>query len=286
MVLSYGLGSVGFLLIDSAGVRHLPLTTRSKCFSSSNQAFNALLFLHRHVLFVDLGDMATTVRARRGQKLPVVLSIEEVRAVLAQLQGTRRLMVELIYGGGLRLTEFVQLRVKDIDFDAGTLTVRAGKGDKDRVTLLPRRVHPDLREHLEKVKALHEQDLAVGAGEAPLPDALGRKYPSAGREWAWQFVFPSSTLAPDAETRTIRRWHAAGATVQKAMKAAVRKAGIAKPASPHTMRHSFATHLLIQGVDIRRIQQLLGHKSVETTMIYTHVLVTVAPAVHSPLDSL
>lgn len=249
--------------------------------STQNQAFNALLFLHRHVFCIDLGDMAATVRARRGQKLPVVLSIEEVRAILAQLTGTRRLMVELIYGG-LRLTELTQLRVKDLDFDASTITVRSGKGDKDRVTLLPQRLQPDLREHLKKVKDLHERDLAAGAGEAPLPDALRRKYPNAGREWAWQFAFPSLKLAVDSETKTIRRWHVAGATVQKAMKAAVRKAQIAKPASVHSMRHSFATHMLMRGIDMRRIQELLGHKSIETTMIYTHVLPTIAPDLRSP----
>jgi integron integrase len=254
--------------------------------STQNQAFNALLFLHRHVLCIDLGDMAATVRARRGQKLPVVLSIDEVRAILAQLTGTRRLMVEMIYGGGLRLSELRQLRVKDIDFDASTIAVRSGKGDKDRVTLLPQRLQPVLREHLQKVRTLHERDLTAGAGEALLPDALRRKYPNAGREWAWQFAFPSSKLAVDAETKTIRRWHVAGATVQKAMKAAVRKAQITKPASVHTMRHSFATHLLMRGIDMRRIQELLGHKSIETTMIYTHVLPTIAPDLRSPLDQL
>ncbi|MBM3317759.1 MAG: integron integrase [Candidatus Eisenbacteria bacterium] len=263
------------------------LATRGRASASTqNQAFNALLFLHRHVLLVDLGDMGATVRARRGERLPLVLSVDEVRSVFAQLQGTRRLMLELVYGCGLRLSELIRLRVKDIDFDAGALTVRCGKGDKDRVTLLPRRLQPDLREHMKKVQALHESDLAAGAGEAPLPDALRRKYPAAGREWAWQFIFPSAKLAPDVPARTIRRWHAAEATVQKAMKTAVRRSAIAKPASVHTLRHSFATHLLLQGVDIRRIQQLLGHKSVETTMIYTHVLPTVAPAVRSPLDAL
>jgi integron integrase len=254
--------------------------------STQNQAFHALLFLHRYVLLIDLGDMATTVRARRGQKLPVVLSVAEVRGILDQLEGTRRLMLEMVCGGGLRVSELVQLRVKDIDFDACTLTVRSGKGDKDRTTPLPARVQPELRKHLEKVRALHEQDLAVGAGEAPLPDALRRKYPNAGREWGWQYVFPPARLAPDSAAKTIRRWHASEATVQKAMKVAVRKAQIAKQASVHSLRHSYATHLLLKGVDIRRIQELLGHKSVETTMIYTHVMATVAPAVRSPLDEL
>lgn len=254
--------------------------------STQNQAFNALLFLHRHVLHDDLGDMSATLRARRGRKLPVVLSVEEVRDVLSRLEGINRLMIEMIYGGGLRVSELVRLRVKDIDFDAETITVRSGKGDKDRVTLLPRRLHDDLREHLEKVHARQKRDLAAGAGEAPLPGALRRKYPAAGREWAWQFLFPSARLALDSEEKSFRRWHVSEATVQKAMKAAVRKSKVAKPASVHTLRHSFATHLLLKGVDIRRIQQLLGHKSVETTMIYTHVLSSVAPPVRSPLDEL
>lgn len=254
--------------------------------STQNQAFNALLFLHRHVLHDDLGDMSATLRARRGRKLPVVLSVAEVRDVLSRLEGNNRLMIEMIYGGGLRVSELVRLRVKDIDFDAETITVRSGKGDKDRVTMLPRRLHDDLCEHLQRVRARHERDLAAGAGEAPLPGALRRKYPAAGREWAWQFLFPSARLAEDAEEKTFRRWHVSEATVQKAMKAAVRKSEIAKPASVHTLRHSFATHLLLKGVDIRSIQQLLGHKSVETTMIYTHVLSSVAPPVRSPLDEL
>jgi integron integrase len=214
------------------------LATRARVSASTqNQAFNALLFLHRHVLEVDLGDMSATIRARRGRKLPVVLSVDEVRAVLAQLTGNRRLMIELIYGGGLRLSELTRLRIKDIDFDAATITVRSGKGDQDRVTLLARRLQPDLQNHLQEVKTLHERDLAAGAGEAPLPNALRRKYPAAGREWAWQFVFPSSRLAVDPESRSICRWHVAEATVQKAMKAAVRKAQLTKPASVHTLRH-------------------------------------------------
>lgn len=263
------------------------LATRGKVAASTqNQAFNALLFLHRHVLFADLGDMSGTLRARRGYRLPVVLSIDEVRSILEQLTGTRRLMIELIYGTGMRLGETIRLRVKDIDFQAGVISVHSGKGEKDRITFLPARLRPALEEHLRKVKILHERDLASGAGEAPLPGALQRKYPNAGREWGWQFVFPSARLGTDAEAHAIRRWHVSPATVQKAMKSAVRKARLAKPAGVHTLRHSFATHLLVKGVDIRRIQDLLGHRNVETTMIYTHVLPSIAPEMHSPLDEL
>lgn len=253
--------------------------------STQKQAFSALLFLCRNVLFIDLKDLHDTVRARRGPKLPVVLSVEETRTILDRLKGTSRLMLELVYGGGLRVSEVVQLRIKDIDFDQATVTVRSGKGDRDRSTFLPIRVVADLRRHLNKVKALHERDVAAGAGEAPMPTALSRKYPNASREWAWQFAFPSSHLMPDGDG-TIRRWHVAAATVQKAMKAAGRKSGVPKSATVHALRHSFATHLLMKGVDIRQIQDLLGHSSVETTMVYTHVVQSMRPSLRSPLDEL
>ena len=263
------------------------LATRARVSASTqNQAFSALLFLHRHVFGEDLGDMSTTVRAKRGRKLPVVLTLDEVRVVLAQLRGKLCLMLELIYGAGLRLSELVRLRVKDIDFEAASVTVRCGKGDKDRTTLLPASLRDPLRKHLQQVKVLHEKDLAAGAGEAPLPNALKRKYPNAGREWAWQFVFPSAKLTLDHATKQICRWHVSPATVQKAMRTAVQRSGITKQASVHSLRHSFATALLQKGVDIRRIQELLGHKSVETTMVYTHVLSSMAPDVSSPLDDL
>ena len=254
--------------------------------STQNQAFHAVLFLCRHVLMLgDLGDLGGTVRARQGRRLPVVLSPEETRAVFAELKGKHRLMLELVYGGGLRVGELVRLRVKDLDFDACTVTVRVGKGDKDRVTFLPKRVVPDLERHLGEVRALHERDLRAGAGEAPLPDALERKYVNAGREWGWQFVFPSSKLDVDDEG-TVRRRHVTTAALQKAMKQAVRRSGIAKPASVHSLRHSYATALLMKGSDIRRVQDLLGHKSVETTMVYLHVLQSMAPDLESPLDEL
>ena len=185
----------------------------------------------------------------------------------------------------MRVGELVTLRVKDIDFDAGTITVRAGKGDKDRVTFLSKRLVPELRQHLEQVRALHQRDLAAGAGDAPLPGGLDRKYPNAGREWGWQFAFPSGRIEVD-DRDVLRRWHVATASVQKAMKRAVRQSGIAKPASVHSLRHGFATSLLMKGADIRRVQDLLGHRSVETTMIYTHLLQSMAPDLASPLDEL
>ena len=262
------------------------LATRKKVAAATqNQAFHGLLFLCRHVIGIELGDMPESLRAKRGPRLPVVLSVEETRAVLSQLKGTPRLMLELLYGAGLRLSELVRLRVKDIDFDAGLLTVRAAKGDKDRTTILPQRLIGPLQRHLAMVRRQHHSDLAAGAGEVWLPNALIRKYPAAGREWSWQFAFPSQKL--DAgEDGIIRRWHVSPGTVQKAMKEAVRRAGIAKPASVHSLRHSFATHLLMQGVDIRRVQDLLGHRSLETTMVYTHVVRAMAPEVRSPLDEL
>jgi len=263
------------------------LATRQRVAGSTqNQAFHALLFLHRHVLRADLGDLGTTVRAQRGQRLPVVLTIDEVRAVLSHLRGGHRLMLELVYGAGLRLTDVITLRVKDIDFASGSITIRCGKGEKDRVTLLPRRAVPALETHLRRRRQIHDRDLASGAGEAPLPSALDRKYPRAGREWGWQFVFPSAVLHSDPDSHRVYRWHVSPATVQRAMKVAVQRAGIAKPASVHTLRHSFATHLLMKGTDIRRIQELLGHKDVKTTMIYTHVMQAIAPNVTSPLDEL
>jgi integron integrase len=253
--------------------------------STQNQAFNALLFLFREGLDQPLAGLADTVRARRGRKLPVVFSRDEVKSVFSVMKGTTKLMAQLTYGGGLRLTECLRLRVKDLDFDQRRVFVRSGKGDKDRSTLLPVSLVEPLRAHLARVKELHGRDLAAGTGETRLPDALARKYPNAGREWAWQYVFPSSILSPDREDGKIRRFHCAGSSLQKAVKEAIRKAGIAKHAGVHTLRHSFATHLLEGGTNIREIQELLGHNNVETTMIYTHVMRHNAPAVRSPLDT-
>jgi integron integrase len=215
-----------------------------------------------------------------------VLSRDEVKALLSRMQGTAQLMAGVIYGGGLRVTECCRLRVKDVDFGGSLLYVRAGKGNKDRTTLLPESLKATLAAHLERVRALHQKDLAEGHGEAALPDALDRKYPNAGKEWCWQFVFPSRTLSVDPRCGKIRRHHVSDTALQKAVHDAVRSAQIAKPASVHTLRHSFATHLLLHGVDIRQIQDYLGHANVETTMIYTHVVKDLRHPATSPLDLL
>lgn len=252
--------------------------------STQNQAKSALLFLYREVLGIDLPWLTDVASARQGKRLPVVLTVAEVQAVLARVIGTRGLMLRLLYGSGLRLMECVRLRVKDVDFGQMQILVRDGKGDKDRVTMLPQSLVEPLREHLVKVRVLHRQDIAEGFGEVYLPYALDRKYPNAGREWAWQYVFPSSKRSVDPRSGVVRRHHADEKVLQRAMKSAVRAADIAKPATPHTLRHSFATHLLERGQDIRTLQELLGHTHVETTMIYTHVLNKGGRGVVSPLD--
>jgi integron integrase len=263
------------------------LATRQRVSASTqNQAFSALLLLARDVLALDLGDLSKTVRARRGPRLPAVLSVNEVAALLGELKDTFRLMAQLIYGGGLRVTEACQLRVKDFDFDQGLIFVRASKGDKDRTTLLARAAIPPLRKHLDRVRGLHDKDLTLGHGRVDLPGALAAKYPNAGREWAWQYAFPSRVLRVDPRSGEVRRWHVTDSSIQQAVKSAVRKADIAKHVGVHTLRHCFATHLLMNGVNIRRIQELLGHSSVETTMIYTHVVGTFEGATESPLDRL
>ena len=254
--------------------------------STQNQAFNAILFLFRNVLNKEVGELDTTVRAKRGQKLPVVLSVDEVRRLFEQMSGTSRLIAELLYGAGLRLMELARLRVQDIDFDMDTVFVRSGKGDKDRSTMLPSAVRERLKEHLISVKALHDKDLAAGHGAVFLPDALGRKYPNAAKKWGWQYVFPAATLSVDPLSGIVRRHHISDTAIQSALKNAVQKSGILKHATVHTLRHSFATHLLQTGVNIREVQSLLGHKNVETTMIYTHVLRDMSNAPQSPLDAL
>ncbi len=254
--------------------------------STQNQAFSALLLLFREVLRRDLEEMEQTVRAKRGRKLPTVLSVAEVQALLNAVEPEYKLMVKLLYGSGLRLMELLRLRVKDIDFDAGLITVRGGKGDKDRTTLLPESLREELRVHLAKVREWYQADLANGYGEAPLPDALARKYPHAGKEWGWQYVFPADKVAIDPADGKMRRYHVYEKTLQGAIRRAVRRAGLTKRASAHTLRHSFATHLLMNGTDIREIQELLGHKSLETTMIYTHVVRELKTRARSPLDDL
>ena len=264
---------------------HLALRQRVAS-STQNQAFNALLFLCREILNIELTDIDKAVRAKRGVKLPVVLSVDETRRLIEAATGKDRLYVQLVYGTGLRLMEAVRLRVQDIDFDGGIVFVRGGKGDKDRSTMLPEAVKQVVRQHLEEVKQLHEQDLAAGYGEVLLPDSLDRKYPNAPKKWGWQWVFPSSKLSIDPRSGRMLRHHISPTTIQKAVALAVRKAGIIKPASVHTLRHSFATHLLMNGVNIREVQDLLGHNNVETTMIYTHVMRDMTKGPKSPLDLL
>jgi len=252
--------------------------------STQNQALSALLFFYQEVLRQKIGWVEDVVRAKTPQKMPVVFSKQEASAVLAQMNGTNRLMANLLYGCGFRLMECVRLRVKDIDFGNQQILVRDGKGQKDRVTVLPSVLHDSLQRHLTRVKTLHEDDLAEGFGTVHLPFALERKYPNAHREWAWQYVFPAVKRSIDPRSGRQQRHHAAETVLQRAVKEAIRAAGISKTASCHTFRHSFATHLLENGYDIRTVQELLGHKDVSTTMIYTHVLNKPGVSVRSPLD--
>ncbi|HNX53298.1 MAG TPA: integron integrase [Pontiellaceae bacterium] len=253
--------------------------------STQNQAFSAVLFLFREVLKADLPEV-NAVRAKRGPKLPVVLTPEEVQKVFSCSEGTVGLMLRLSYGAGLRISELIRLRVQDIDFGNETLLVRSGKGDKDRATTLPASLTSELKAHLDRVRALHEADLAKGFGAVWLPGALARKYPNAPTEWKWQYVFPAKNLSVDPEGGMTRRHHVSEQILQRALKKAADAADIPKRVSIHTLRHSFATHLLMQGVNIREVQELLGHKSVETTMIYTHVVRTMSNRPKSPLDTL
>ena len=253
--------------------------------STQNQALNALVFLYEHVLEAKLGSLGEFARAQRPERLPVVLSPGEARLILEQLEeGSMRLVGQLLYGCGLRLLEGLRLRVKDVDFARLQITVRGGKGDRDRVTMLPVSVAEPLRTHLAGVRRRQAEELAAGRGEVWLPEAVGRKFPRAAREWGWQWVFPARQLSMDPESGKVRRHHVHENAVQKAMQVAVRRSGVTKKATCHTLRHSFATHLLENGYDIRTVQDLLGHKDVTTTQIYTHVMKRPGVGVRSPLD--
>jgi integron integrase len=252
--------------------------------STQNQALAALLFLYQQVLERQLDWLGNMVHAKRPKHVPVVLSREEAHRLLAHATGIPWLVCALLYGGGLRLLEALQLRVKDIDLGRREITIRRGKGQKDRRTVLPDALVEPLSRHLADVKVQHDSDLGVGAGAVALPDALALKYPSAPREWTWQWVFPATRFYRHAESGEIRRHHLHETVIQRAVRQAARAAGIPKPVTPHTLRHSFATHMLEGGYDIRTIQELLGHRDVSTTMIYTHVLNRGGCGVRSPLD--
>ncbi|MGH7652828.1 MAG: integron integrase [Gemmatimonadaceae bacterium] len=263
------------------------LATRGKVSASTqNQALHSILFLYRHVLKRDLGLVAGLTPAKRGHRLPVVLSVNEVRSVLSRMRGVPRLCASLMYGSGLRLAECSSLRVKDVDFDRAEILVRSGKGDKDRRVPLPRLAVPALRAQIERVRAQFERDQHSGVAGSALPEALERKIPHAGRDWRWQYLFPASRIYVDVDNRKRRRHHIHDTVIQRALAEAVRASGISKPASCHSLRHSFATHLLESGSDIRTIQELLGHESLRTTMIYTHVLNKGGLGVTSPADRL
>jgi integron integrase len=263
------------------------LATRDRVSSSTqNQALSALVFLYREVLGTELPWLDGVVRAKRVVRLPLVLTREEVRVILGELNGTPWLMLSLMYGSGLRLLECARLRIKDVDFARGEITVRDGKGGKDRRTMIPLALTAPLAAQVERVQRLHDRDLNRRLGSVALPDGIERKYPRAAWELGWQWVFPATRLHLDRRTGRYQRHHLHETVVQRAMKDAVRRTGIAKPASCHTLRHSFATHLLEAGYDIRTIQELLGHSDVSTTMIYTHVLGRGARGVRSPIDGM
>ena len=252
--------------------------------STQNVARSALVFLYRDVLNTPLPPLDGIAPAKRPERLPVVFTRTEVQAILEQMEGTPHLMASLLYGSGLRLMECLRLRVKDIDLEMHQITLRDGKGQKDRITMLPRAAREPLQRQLERAEALFGDDLAAGTANVFLPDALGRKYPNASREWGWQWVFPAKSLSTDPRSGKVRRHHLGEESLQRAVKAAIGKAGIAKHGSCHTLRHSFATHLIEDGYDIRTVQELLGHADVRTTMIYTHVLNRGGRGVRSPLD--
>lgn len=264
---------------------HLAVARRVSA-STQNQALAALLFLYREVLGIDLPWLENVTRAKRSRRLPVVLSQSETTRLLRNVQGTEGLIIRMLYGTGMRLMEALRLRVKDLDFDRSEITIRQGKGDKDRRVMLPESLRDDLAFILEERRRWHERDVACGLADVDLPDALARKMPSARRAWIWQYVFASPNHSTDPRTGLIRRHHLHEDRIGRALRTAARKARINKRATPHVLRHSFATHLLENGHDIRTVQELLGHKDVETTMIYTHVLNRGGRCVSSPLDGL
>ena len=253
--------------------------------STQNQALSAILFLYRHVLHIELEFPADTIRPEKSRRIPVVLTKEEAVAIISRMNGLSKLMTKILYGSGLRLMECMRLRVKDIDFGNHQIIVRDGKGEQDRVTILPDSLLKELEMHLQVVKAIHQKDNSEGFGEVSLPYALAKKYPSAPKEWFWQYVFPSTSRSIDPVSKKEKRHHMDPSVLQKAVRQAAKIAKIDKPVSPHIFRHSFATHLLQNGYDIRTVQELLGHKEVKTTKIYTHVLQRGGLAVKSPLDS-
>jgi integron integrase len=257
---------------------------RSVSASTQNQAKSALLFLYKDVLQIELPWLDNVTQAKVPKRLPVVMTQNEAKAVLARLEGTIWLCSSLLYGSGLRVMECLRLRVKDVDLSSCEILVREGKGFKDRITMLPASLVDPLKQQLQRVKTLHNEDLVKGYGEVYMPFALNKKYPHAGREWNWQYIFPSKNLSVDPRSGVVRRHHADEKTIQRAVKKAVIAAEITKLATPHTFRHSFATHLLQSGYDIRTVQELLGHSDVSTTMIYTHVLNKGGKGVVSPLD--
>ena len=259
-------------------------TEKNVAASTQNQALSAILFLYKYVLLKPMDVPADLIRAEKSKTLPTVLTHAEALAVIAKMKGASRLMAKILYGGGLRLTECLRLRVKDIDFGNHQIIVRDGKGEDDRFTVLPDSLIPELQSHLELVALIHDRDLKAGYGEVYLPYALARKYPNAAKEWTWQYLFPALSLSTDPVSKKTMRHHADPSVLQKAIRQAAKTAGIDKLVSPHTFRHSFATHLLQNGYDIRTVQELLGHKDVKTTMIYTHVLQRGGLAVKSPLD--
>jgi integron integrase len=269
----------------AAFLAHLAVDRRVSS-STQNQALSALLFLYGEVLRRPVAWMADLARAKSPKRLPTVLTRDEARAILERLNGTASLVCRILYGSGLRLMEVLQLRVQHLEFARSEIRVRGGKGDRDRVSVLPQVLQKPLRQHLERVRALHRQDLAAGAGWVQLPAALDRKYPGAGREWAWQWVFPGQGISVDPETGKRGRYHLHPTTVQRAFREAVKLSGVPKPAHCHSLRHSFATELLTSGSDIRTVQDLLGHKDVRVTMVYLHVLNRGGLGVRSPMDTL